>query len=81
MGFNAGLCTKCDKPSHQRVETVTGRLLCPDCADELFGASAALISGGGIGEAIATAGWLKRLREWRRESQARQASTAVRTRG
>jgi hypothetical protein len=54
-----------------------GRLLCPRCADELLGASAALIAGGGVGEAIATVGWLRALRQWRSDSRARQASAAV----
>jgi hypothetical protein len=55
--------------------------LCDDLsggADELLGAGAALVAGGGIGEAIATVGWLRRLREWNREERGRQASEAVR---
>jgi hypothetical protein len=77
VGFNAGLCTNCETPARERFQTVTGRLLCQRCADQLLGASAALIAGGGIGEAIATVGWLSRLRGWRREQRGREASAKL----
>ena len=44
-------------------ETITGRRLCQRCNDELMGASAALVAGGGVPEAIATAGWYARMRQ------------------
>jgi hypothetical protein len=47
--------------------TVTGRHLCDSCADELLGATAGVIAGGGVAGAISTAGWFSRLRARRRE--------------
>jgi hypothetical protein len=59
-----GLCEQCGTPSRERVETVTGRLLCPDCADTVTAGTAALMTGGGAGEAVAIRGWLRRIRRW-----------------
>lgn len=46
--------------------SLTGRTLCPDCADRLDGLAVGMISGGSTGRAIATQGWLSRVREARR---------------
>jgi len=61
---------RCDSCGENRsgtpTTTVTGRELCPACNDVLLGAAAGLIAGGGLPEAIATAGVFARLRRWRR---------------
>ncbi len=49
-------------------QTATGRDLCPSCYTELIGASAAVLTGGGVPEAIATAGWYARVRAALRRS-------------
>ncbi|MBC3762039.1 hypothetical protein ACUN7V_12570 [Quadrisphaera oryzae] len=46
-------------------ETVTGRRLCNGCWTRFQGTAASLVSGGGATDAIATAGWLERLRRLR----------------
>jgi len=65
MEFNAGACENCGQPTKHRIETVTGRLVCQDCADTITAGSAAGMRGGGAGEAIAIRGWLQRVRNWR----------------
>jgi ribosomal protein L37AE/L43A len=65
MGFNAGSCDECGQPTKERVETATGRLVCRKCSDDIIAASAAVIRGGGAGDAVAALGWLRRTREWR----------------
>jgi hypothetical protein len=56
-------CDGCGRRrSGPSTTTATGRRLCADCADGLAGATAALVAGGGVGEAIATAAWYTRLR-------------------
>jgi hypothetical protein len=65
MEFNAGTCEDCGRPAKQRIETVTGRLVCQDCADTTTAATAAGMRGGGAGEAIAIRGWMRRVRGWR----------------
>jgi len=65
MGFNAGVCEDCGEPTKERIETATGRLVCQSCSDSITAASAAAIQGGGAGEAIATRGWMRRVRAWR----------------
>ena len=59
-----GLCEQCRQPSRDRIATVTGRLLCPDCADTVTAGTASLMTGGGTGEAAAIRGWLRRIRLW-----------------
>jgi len=49
--------------------TVTGRRLCTTCHDQLTGAAAGLVAGGGVNGAIATAGAFGALRRWRRRSE------------
>ena len=49
--------------------TVTGRELCPPCNDLLLGAAAGMMAGGGVPDAVATAGVFARLRRWRREGR------------
>jgi hypothetical protein len=65
MGFNAGSCDECGRPTKERIQTATGRLVCQECSDDILAASAAVTLGGGTGEAVATRGWLRRAREWR----------------
>jgi ribosomal protein L37AE/L43A len=65
MSFNAGSCDECGQPTKERIETATGRLVCQKCSDDITAASAAVVLGGGAGEAVATRGWLRRVREWR----------------
>jgi hypothetical protein len=65
MEFSAGTCEDCGQPTKRRIETMTGRLVCQDCADTITAASAAVIRGGGAGDAIAIKGWMQRVRAWR----------------
>jgi hypothetical protein len=65
MAFNAGPCEQCGAPTTERIETATGRLVCRGCADEVLAGSAAVLDGGGAGEAVAIRGWLRRARQWR----------------
>ena len=65
MGFNAGSCEDCGQPTKHRIETATGRLVCQSCSDTILAASAAVMQGGGAGEAVAIRGWLRRARAWR----------------
>lgn len=65
MTFSAGTCESCGRPTHERIETGTGRLLCQGCFDTLQASSAAVMTGGGAGEAIAIRGWMRRARAWR----------------
>lgn len=50
------------------VESFTGRKICEDCQATLAGAAAGVMAGGGIGGAISTAGWLRRIKSWRRRT-------------
>jgi hypothetical protein len=70
MAVRPGLCDTCAAPSHERVETATGRLVCQDCADDITASTAAVLTGApglaaDVGEAIAIRGWIRRMREWR----------------
>lgn len=65
MPFTAGTCEDCGRPTRERIETATGRLICRPCRDTLQAASAAVMTGGGAGEAIAIRGWMRRARAWR----------------
>ena len=47
-----------------RVETVTGRLVCQACADTITAMTAAVMTGGDGGDAVAVRGWLRRIRRW-----------------
>jgi len=59
-----GLCEECHQPSRERLPTITGRLLCRSCHQTVTAGAAAMMSGGGIGEAVAIRGWLRRIRRW-----------------
>jgi hypothetical protein len=65
MPFSAGTCEDCGRPTRERIETATGRLICRSCLDTLQASSAAVMAGGGAGEAIAIRGWMRRARAWR----------------
>ncbi|MBL7499512.1 hypothetical protein I6A84_35730 [Frankia sp. CNm7] len=65
------ICDGCDRRGTGPITvSVTGRRLCPDCADRLTGAAAGAIAtsdgGNAVGNAIATAGWFSALRARRR---------------
>ena len=68
-----GTCMQCKKRSTQLTKTATGRPLCPDCQARLSGAAAGVIAAGGfdspdaVPQAIATAGWLQRVKELRKK--------------
>lgn len=68
-----GTCTQCKKRSTSLTKTATGRQLCPDCQTRLRGAAAGVMAAGGfdspkaVPEAIATAGWLARIRAARKK--------------
>jgi hypothetical protein len=59
-----GVCEQCGTPARERVETVTGRLLCQACADDVTAMTAAVMTGGDGGDAVAVRGWLGRIRRW-----------------
>jgi len=65
MPFTAGTCEDCGRPTRERIKTATGRLVCRSCDDTLRAAGAAVMTGGGAGEAIAIRGWMRRARAWR----------------
>ena len=65
MGLSGEQCPDCGRRTHEPlVETITGRLVCPDCANALsLGSSAAVIThdtGSGFGV------WAMLLRKLRR---------------
>ena len=61
-----GVCEQCGTPTRERFKTVTGRLLCQTCADDVTAMSAALMTGGDAGDAVSVRGWLARVRRWTR---------------
>ncbi|WP_261560069.1 hypothetical protein [Frankia tisae] len=62
-------CDECgERKSGRPTETVTGRRLCKQCGDRFSGVAAGLLTGGGIGGAISTAGWFSKLRRRRTDS-------------
>jgi hypothetical protein len=70
MAVPPGLCDVCGTPAHHRTETVTGRLVCEDCADDITASTAAVLTGGtglpaDVGETVAIRGWMRRARQWR----------------
>ncbi|MGH8973955.1 MAG: hypothetical protein ACRD0C_12230 [Acidimicrobiia bacterium] len=68
MSARAGVCEECGAPARERVETITGRLVCPQCGQDLFDSAAlAMMTGGGVGDAVAIHGWRQRLRRWREQ--------------
>jgi hypothetical protein len=73
------VCDECRRRSRERAQvTVTGRHLCPACHDRLLGAAAGLLADGGVGGAIATAGWFRRIRATRTAAaRRRRAGPAV----
>ena len=69
MTVRPGPCEQCGTPTHHRLETATGRRLCPHCMDGLVASSAAVLTGApglgaDIGESVAIRGWLRRARGW-----------------
>jgi ribosomal protein L37AE/L43A len=54
--------------------TATGRELCADCNLRFQGTAAAMINGGGVPEAIATAGWASRVSRFLRPGKKSPAS-------
>ena len=68
-------CDQCDsKITGTPVKTAT-RTLCKKCGDRLDGLTAGVMSGGSVGEAIATAGWYSSLREKRREAREKKRTS------
>ena len=65
MPFSAGTCEDCGRPTRERTVTATGRRICRRCLDTLQATTAAVMHGGGAGEAIAIRGWMRRARAWR----------------
>jgi len=70
-------CQSCRKrTADPKRKSITGRQLCPQCADQLDGLAAGLIASElqgksgpeSVGTAIATAGFFERLRARRRQS-------------
>jgi hypothetical protein len=64
-------CPDCGRPFGPRrrpVETVTGRLVCAECRDDVLAAAAGVLANpeAPVVGAIATQGWLRRQRERRR---------------
>ncbi len=47
---------------------MTGRTVCPACADQLLGAATGLVATGTVEGAISTAGWFARIRKARGRS-------------
>ncbi|NLT55712.1 MAG: hypothetical protein GXX79_14385 [Actinomycetales bacterium] len=68
MAFTCDGCSR--RTSGSPRVSLTGRSLCPTCADGLAAAAAGVITGGGTAGAIATQGWLFRVREARRRRKA-----------
>lgn len=62
-------CDQCGKTFAEEPTRTATRTLCGECGEKWSGAAAALIAGGGVGEAIATEGWFQSLRRWRREQR------------
>jgi hypothetical protein len=49
-------------------KTMTGRTVCPACADQLLGLATGLVASETVGGAISTAGWFARIRKARGRS-------------
>jgi len=59
-------CDQCGQSVRgESVRTAT-RVLCARCGERFLGAAAGLTAGGGVPEAVSTAGWLERIRRLRR---------------
>ncbi len=61
MAFTCDQCRARKRAEHPTT-TATGRTLCSSCAGVLLAASASLIAGGDVGDAVATVGWYERVR-------------------
>lgn len=59
-------CDQCDRVIKGTPVRTATRELCQTCADTLNGLTAGVMSGGGVGESIATSGWYSSLRQRRR---------------
>ena len=59
-------CDQCRKPITGEGYRTATRTLCDDCAATFQGLALSVMNGGGVPEAIATTGWITRLRAWRR---------------
>lgn len=59
-------CDQCRAPIVGDGYRTATRMLCDDCAVAFQGLALSVMSGGGVPEAVATTGWIARLREWRR---------------
>lgn len=72
-GSGSFTCDNCGKPKRGTpTRSMTGRVLCQDCADTLTGlAAGVLASEGDVGSSVATAGWYKRLRDRRKKPEER----------
>lgn len=58
-------CEQCRRPIRGRAQrSFTGRVLCERCNDRILGASAGHAVGGGLGNAVSTAGWFSRVKQF-----------------
>ncbi|GAB2548252.1 hypothetical protein [Brachybacterium huguangmaarense] len=56
-------CDQCGRKFRGEGNHTPTRILCDDCNATYMGHAAGLIAGGGIGNAISTAGWYQRIRK------------------
>ena len=56
------VCDQCRRSVRGERHRTATRTLCQDCFDGFRGQAAGLMAGGGVPNAISTAGWLQRVR-------------------
>ncbi|WP_040163771.1 hypothetical protein [Microbacterium gorillae] len=60
-----GRCDKCNGRLRNGGHRTATRTLCDKCNAQFLGRAAGMAAGGGVGGAIATSGWLSRIRKAR----------------
>ncbi|MGH8973334.1 MAG: hypothetical protein ACRD0C_09030 [Acidimicrobiia bacterium] len=63
MNPRPGVCEECGVPARERVEGLSGRLVCRKCEQEML--STTVLTGGDAIEGVAVHRWRQRLRRWR----------------
>ncbi|WP_157965629.1 hypothetical protein [Euzebya rosea] len=66
MGLVKKVCPRCTRRVDRLHRTPAMQEACEDCLDDVLGLAAGVLAGGGVGGAIATRGWYRHIKAWRR---------------